>query len=155
ELRGLELPTETGMVRLDEMADVDEVNVATSKTRQDGELVATVSMTPAEGQLGPVTEEIQDRIDNLDLPQGTEASIGGVADMQQGSFEQLGLGLLLAIARVLLLLVMTFRSMMQPLILFVSSPFAASGALALLLITGKPMDISALIGMLMLIGIVV
>src|SRR5699024_1471181 len=35
ELRGLEAPTATGMVRLDEMADVDEVNVANSKTRQD------------------------------------------------------------------------------------------------------------------------
>lgn len=155
ELRGLEVPTETGMVRLDEMADVDEVNVATSKTRQDGDLVATVSMTPAEGQLGPVTEEIQDRLDNLDLPQGTDAAIGGVAEMQQDSFEQLGLAMVVAIAIVFLLLVMTFRSMMQPLILLVSIPFAATGALALLLITGKPMDISALIGMLMLIGIVV
>lgn len=155
ELRELELPTETGMAQLDEMAEVEETNVATSVTRQDGDLVATISLTPAEGQLGPVTEAVQDRVDDLDLPDGTEASVGGVAEMQQDSFEQLGLAMLVAIGIVFLLLVMTFRSMMQPLILLVSIPFAATGALALLLITGRPMGISALIGMLMLIGIVV
>ena len=155
DLRALELPTQTGMVRLDELAEVDEVNVATSVSRQDGDLVSTVSLTPAEGQLGPVTEAVQDRLDGIDLPAGTEASVGGVAEMQQDSFEQLGLAMLVAIAIVFLLLVMTFRSLMQPLILLVSIPFAATGALALLLITGTPMGISALIGMLMLIGIVV
>src|SRR5699024_2506217 len=86
ELRELELPTATGMVQLDELAEVDEVNVATSVSRQDGDLVATVSLTPAEGQLGAVTEEVQDRLDDLDLPAGTEASVGGVAEMQQDSF---------------------------------------------------------------------
>src|SRR5690625_4364091 len=63
--------------------------------------------------------------------------------------------MLVSFSIVFLLLVMTFRSLMQPLILLVSIPFAATGALALLLITGTPMGISALIGMLMLIGIVV
>src|SRR5699024_11766846 len=69
ELRGLEVPTETGMVRLDEMAEVDEVKVATSKTRQHGDRVANVSMTPAEGQMGPVTEGIQERPAQLHFPQ--------------------------------------------------------------------------------------
>src|SRR5699024_11282083 len=95
------------------------------------------------------------RLDNMYQPQIYDEEIGGVAEMQKDSFEQLGLAMVVAIAIVFLLLVMTFRSMMQPLILLVSIPFAATGALALLLITGKPMDISALIGMLMLIGIVV
>lgn len=155
ELRELELPTATGTVRLEEIADINENNVATSVTRQDGDLVATISLTPADGQLGPVTEDVQDRVDTLGLPAGIDVSVGGVAEMQQDSFEQLGIAMLVAIGIVFLLLVMTFRSMMQPLILLVSIPFAATGALALLLITGRPMGISALIGMLMLIGIVV
>src|SRR5699024_7921579 len=89
ELRELEVPTATGMVHLDELADVDEVNVPTCKAREDGELVATVSITPAEGQLGPVSDEFQHRLYTLDLPQCSEASIGGVAEMQQDSFQQL------------------------------------------------------------------
>ena len=63
--------------------------------------------------------------------------------------------MLIAIAIVFLLLVATFRSLAQPLILLVSIPFAATGAIAMLLATGRPLGISALIGMLMLIGIVV
>ena len=155
ELQDLQIPTATGMVPLTELASVKKVTVATSVTRQDGDLVATISLTPAEGELGAVTTEVQERLDGLDLPTGTTATLGGLAETQQESFQQLGLAMLIAIAIVFLLLVATFRSLAQPLILLVSIPFAATGAIVLLLITGKPLGISALIGMLMLIGIVV
>jgi HAE1 family hydrophobic/amphiphilic exporter-1 len=56
---------------------------------------------------------------------------------------------------VYLVMVLTFRSLVQPLILLVSIPFAATGAIVLLLVTGTPLGVPALIGMLMLIGIVV
>ncbi len=52
-------------------------------------------------------------------------------------------------------MVATFRSLIQPLILLVSIPFAATGAIALLLVTGIPLGLPSLIGMLMLVGIVV
>jgi HAE1 family hydrophobic/amphiphilic exporter-1 len=83
------------------------------------------------------------------------AEVGGLAETQAASFQQLGIAMLVAIAIVFMLLVATFRSLLQPLILLVSIPFAATGAIALLLATGTPLGISALIGMLMLIGIVV
>ena len=63
--------------------------------------------------------------------------------------------MLAAIAIVFMLLVATFRSLVQPLILLVSIPFAATGAIGLLLVTGTPLGVPAMIGMLMLIGIVV
>jgi HAE1 family hydrophobic/amphiphilic exporter-1 len=52
-------------------------------------------------------------------------------------------------------MVATFRSLVQPLILLVSIPFAATGAIVLLLATGTPLGVPALIGVLMLVGIVV
>ena len=155
ELQELQIPIATGMLPLSELATVEKVTVATSVTRQDGDLVATISLTPSEGELGAVTAEVQERLDGLDLPAGTSATLGGLAQTQQESFSQLGLAMLVAIAIVFLLLVATFRSLVQPLILLVSIPFAATGAIVLLLIAGKPLGISALIGMLMLIGIVV
>jgi HAE1 family hydrophobic/amphiphilic exporter-1 len=129
--------------------------VPTSIARQSGELVATISITPDEGELGAVTASVQQSLAELELPQGVTAEIGGLAETQTESFEQLGLAMLVAIAIVFMLLVATFRSLRQPLILLVSIPFAATGAIALLLATGRPLGISALIGMLMLIGIVV
>src|SRR5690606_40209576 len=83
------------------------------------------------------------------------AEIGGVTQDQEEAFLNLGLAMLAAIAIVFMLLVGTFRSLAQPLILLVSIPFAATGALGLLLVTGTPMGVPAMIGMLMLIGIVV
>ena len=63
--------------------------------------------------------------------------------------------MLAAIAIVFVIMVATFRSLVQPLILLVSIPFAATGAIGLLLATGTPLGVPALIGVLMLVGIVV
>jgi HAE1 family hydrophobic/amphiphilic exporter-1 len=63
--------------------------------------------------------------------------------------------MLAAIAIVYIVMVATFGSLLQPLLLLISIPFAATGALGLLLITDTPLGVPALIGMLMLIGIVV
>lgn len=62
---------------------------------------------------------------------------------------------MLAIAIVYIVLVATFNSLLQPFILLVSIPFAATGAVAGLLLTGTPLGVPALIGLLMLVGIVV
>ena len=67
----------------------------------------------------------------------------------------LGLALLAAIAIVYVIMVATFKSLIQPLILLVSVPFAATGAILLLLVTGVPLGLPSLVGMLMLVGIVV
>ncbi|RXZ49313.1 efflux RND transporter permease subunit [Agromyces fucosus] len=158
ELEQVVLPSTAspvGFVPLSAIATVEEVTVPTSIARQSGELVATISITPDEGELGAVTASVQESLAELELPQGVTAEIGGLAETQTESFEQLGLAMLVAIAIVFMLLVATFRSLRQPLILLVSIPFAATGAIALLLATGRPLGISALIGMLMLIGIVV
>ncbi|KQZ11363.1 hydrogenase expression protein [Agromyces sp. Root1464] len=158
ELEQVVLPSTSspvGFVPLSAIATVEEVTVPTSIARQSGELVATISITPDEGELGAVTASVQESLAELELPQGVTAEIGGLAETQTESFEQLGLAMLVAIAIVFMLLVATFRSLRQPLILLVSIPFAATGAIALLLATGRPLGISALIGMLMLIGIVV
>ena len=63
--------------------------------------------------------------------------------------------MLVAIALVFMIMVGTFRSLVQPLILMVSIPFAATGAVAGLLITDTPLGVPAMVGLLMLIGIVV
>jgi HAE1 family hydrophobic/amphiphilic exporter-1 len=154
-LREILLPSATGVVPLSEIATVEEENVAAQVIREDGDQVTTISLTPAEGELGAVTTAVEDTLADLELPEGATAEIGGLAQTQTDSFQQLGIAMLVAIAIIYLLLVAALRSLIQPLILLVSIPFAATGAIALLLISGRPLGISALIGMLMLIGIVV
>ena len=155
QLSDLPIPTMAGMVALRDIAKVQKVSVPSTITRQDAALVATLSLTPVDGALGKVSGEVQKRLDALDLEPGVDATIGGLAELQSDSFAQLGLAMLIAIAIVYLLMVATFKSLVQPLILLVSIPFAGTGAIVLLLLSGKPLGVSALIGMLMLIGIVV
>ncbi|MCZ2814061.1 efflux RND transporter permease subunit [Modestobacter sp. VKM Ac-2979] len=155
QLRAVVLPTAGGLVPLTQLATVEEEQAPSSISRVDGERSATVSATPAGTDLGALTAELQAAIDGLDLPAGAEVSIGGVAADQGEAFADLGLALVIAVVIVYLVMVATFRSLTQPFILLVSVPFAATGALLMLLVTGTPLGVPALIGVLMLIGIVV
>lgn len=155
EVEALVVPTAAGPVPLTQVARVQEVEVPTSVTRVDGERSATVSVKPSGQDVGALTAALTTEVDGLDLPPGATVEVGGVAADQADAFADLGLAMLVAIAIVYLVMVATFRSLVQPLILLVSVPFAATGALIALLVTSTPLGVPALIGLLMLIGIVV
>ncbi|WP_338676236.1 efflux RND transporter permease subunit [Streptomyces sp. SCSIO 30461] len=144
-----------GPVKLGDIAEVELVPGPVSMTRIDGARAATITAKPTDDNTGAVSYALDAKIKGLDLPEGATASIGGVSEDQSEANAQLGLAMLAAIAIVFMLLVATFRSLVQPLILLVSVPFAATGAIGLLVATGTPMGVPAMIGMLMLIGIVV
>ena len=151
ELKALRL----GPVELGRIADVKLVPGPVTMTRIDGQRAATITAKPTSDNTGAVSTTLKKKIDALDLPDGATATIGGVSQDQQEANAKLILAMLAAIAIIFILLVATFRSLIQPLILLVSIPFAATGAIGLLVATGTPMGVPAMIGMLMLIGIVV
>lgn len=155
ELSALEVPTPTGVVRLDSLATVEQVDGPASVTTVQGLRSSTVAATPSGDDLGTASGEVQAAVSAVELPEGTTASLGGVTADQQESFSQLGLALLAAILIVYIVMVATFRSLLQPLLLLVSVPFAATGAIALQVITGIPLGVASLVGVLMLVGIVV
>jgi hydrophobic/amphiphilic exporter-1 (mainly G- bacteria), HAE1 family len=123
QLRALKL----GPVRLGDIATVKLVDAPVSLTRLDGRRAATVTAKPTGDNTGAVSAQLQSEIKALKLPAGATASIGGVTSDQDSAFRNLGLAMLAAIAIVFMLLVATFRSLVQPLILLVSIPFAATG----------------------------
>ncbi|WP_260638401.1 efflux RND transporter permease subunit [Streptomyces angustmyceticus] len=155
ELKNLTVPTPSGPAKLSTLATVRTVPGPVQMTRIDGARSATVTAKPTGDNTGAVSTQLQQKIDALKLPDGATATIGGVSQDQSDAFSSLGLAMLAAIAIVFMLLVATFRSMIQPMILLVSIPFAATGAIGLLVATGTPLGVPAMIGMLMLIGIVV
>ncbi|GAA4173847.1 efflux RND transporter permease subunit [Phytohabitans flavus] len=141
--------------RLMDVAEVKEVSGPLEITRIDGERSASVTGTATGSNVGAVSAALTERLDGLDLPPGATYQVGGVSADQAEAFADLGLAVLAAIAIVFVIMVATFRSLIQPLILLVSIPFAATGAITLLLVTGTPLGVPALIGILMLVGIVV
>jgi HAE1 family hydrophobic/amphiphilic exporter-1 len=154
-VRQTALPTAAGPVPLLSIASVEQVDVPVSITASNGQRTARVSVTPSGANLGALSTEVQSRLKSVQLPPGVTAEIGGATTQQAESFGQLGVALLAAIAIVYVIMVATFKSLIQPLILLVSVPFAATGAIGLLLVTGVPLGLPSLIGMLMLVGIVV
>ncbi|WP_328461892.1 efflux RND transporter permease subunit [Actinoplanes sp. NBC_00393] len=154
-LRVIPITTPGGVVPLDQIADVKQVDGPVQISRVAGNRTVTVTGAVTGSNLTQVNQDLTAKLDGLDLPPGAEYTIGGVSADQEEAFGQLGLAVLAAIAIVFVIMVATFRSLLQPVILLVSIPFAATGAIGLLLITGTPLGVPALIGVLMLVGIVV
>ncbi|AZZ47918.1 AcrB/AcrD/AcrF family protein [Rathayibacter rathayi] len=155
ELRTLEVPTLTGTVPLSSLAAVEQTDGPATITTERGQRTATITVTPEGDDLASANIAVQSAIDATTLPAGVDASLGGVTADQADAFSQLGIALLVAILIVYVVMVATFRSLLQPLLLLVSVPFAATGAILLQVITGVPLGVPSLIGVLMLIGIVV
>ena len=155
QIKALPIPTATGLVPLATIADVSQVDGPVQVSRIDGRRSVTVTGTATGSNIGATSATLTERLQALTLPAGASYTLGGVSGDQADAFGDLGLALLAAIAIVFLVMAATFRSLIQPLILLVSIPFAATGAIALLLITDTALGVPALIGMLMLVGIVV
>jgi HAE1 family hydrophobic/amphiphilic exporter-1 len=148
--------TPTGnVVTLGDVANVNQTLGPTQITHTAGVRTATVSATATTNNVGAVNANLQKQINALSLPTGVTVTTAGVGQSQSQAFGSLGLALLAAILLVYLVMVGTFRSLVQPLILLISIPFAATGSLILMLATQTPLGVPSLIGLLMLIGIVV
>ena len=91
----------------------------------------------------------------MDIPENVEVLIGGSSSQQADDFTDLFLIMLVSIGIVFLIMVITFKSIKAPIAILCSLPLAAIGAILGILISGISVDITALLGALMLIGIVV
>jgi len=154
-MQNLLLPTPIGSVKLGDVATVTQTLGPTEITHIGGQRTAMVSATATTNDTGTVANNVQQQINLLHLPAGVTVTIGGVGQSQTQAFSSLGLALLIAVLLVYLVMVATFRSLVQPLILLVSLPFAASGSVVMLLLTHTQLGVPALIGLLIAVGIVV
>ncbi|PPG27364.1 hydrogenase expression protein [Pseudoclavibacter sp. RFBG4] len=154
-LRATSIPTALGPVPLTTLASVEIVDGPVSISSERGVPLASVTVVPTDDNLSSANALITEQLDTITLPEGATAALGGVSSDQAAAFQQLGLALLAAILIVYIVMVATFKSLLQPLLLLVSVPFAATGAILLQLASGVPLGVASLIGVLMLIGVVV
>jgi len=155
QLQALQVPTAAGPVALSTLADVHETAGPARVTTQKGLRTASVTASPVGQDLSKASADVNAALAAVKLPAGATAAVGGVQADQSNAFSQLGLALLAAILIVYIVMVATFKSLRQPLLLLVSVPFAATGAILLQIVSGIPLGVASLIGVLMLIGIVV
>ncbi|MGB3546327.1 MAG: efflux RND transporter permease subunit [Saprospiraceae bacterium] len=114
----------------------------------------TADVTNAD-QTVQLTQQIITELDRLDWPIGYGYTVGGEYEDQQATFGTLGLVLGLAMLAIFAVLVLQFRSLLQPLIVFSAIPLAVTGSFAALWITGWSFSFFAFVGFISLTGIVV
>ncbi len=102
-----------------------------------------------------VTKSVVRNLDGLAFPPGYRYVVGGEQESREKSFGGMGKALLVALLGIFSVLVLQFRSFSQPLIVFAAIPFAVTGAILALLITGYTFSFTAFIGLTSLVGIVV
>ena len=142
-------------VRLDSIATLQEVPSQVSMTRVDGMPAASVTADITSENTGGVSAEVQQAVEKLEVPEGVEVLVGGVAgDIGEG-FTSLAIAIVIAILLVYGIMALLFQSWLDPLVILFSLPLAVIGAIVSLVITGSALSLSALIGILMLVGIVV
>jgi HAE1 family hydrophobic/amphiphilic exporter-1 len=154
-LAHLPVPGTSGMVPLGDIAKAVEVKAPVQVTHVDGARTASVTGTPVGNNIGATSTAVTKALDGVKLPAGATWELGGATQMTNDVFRSLGIAMLVAILLVYIIMVATFRSLLNPLILLISIPFAAVGAMLALVITGTSLGMPSLVGLLMLIGIVV
>ncbi|HET8785790.1 MAG TPA: efflux RND transporter permease subunit [Candidatus Limnocylindrales bacterium] len=158
ELRQLPVGT-TVKAPLDTVATVKQEDIQGSITRIDGSPAAQVTAEIASPDTGAVSQEVRQEIDGLiasgQIPAGVDVTLAGVTQQQTEAFSGLFASMAVAVLLVYVMMVLAFNSLVTPFIILFSLPLAMIGAFPALYLSGRPIGVSALIGMLMLIGIVV
>jgi HAE1 family hydrophobic/amphiphilic exporter-1 len=149
-----ELPVGSGAA-VEDVATVREVEAPAAVSRVDGERAVTVTGTITSEDTSSVSNEVRTSLTELDLPEGVSAQVGGESEDIEESFRNLILSIVVALGIVYLILVVFFGSLVVPLVILLAVPLTTAGAFGALLLTDTALSVPALLGVLLLIGIVV
>lgn len=150
------IPTATGArIKLSEIATIEEYWAPQSIDRKSRQRYLKVSVLPYKTSLGQMAALVQKELDKITPPTGISVSIGGDYEDQQEMFGNIGLLIILIIILVYIVMASQFESMSKPAIIMLSVPFALSGVIIALWVTGTSLDMIGALGIVMLVGIVV
>ncbi len=144
-----------GSSSLSDIAEVGEVKGPVTITRTDGTRSASITGSITSDDTQAVGREIQQIIDGLASPPGVSVVNGGVFTQIAEGFQSIFLAMIVGIVLVYLVMVTSLGSLRNPFVIVTSLPLAIIGALVALAITGRSLGLPAMMGILMLIGVVV
>jgi multidrug efflux pump subunit AcrB len=157
KVKNIEMDLMGNKIKLMDIADVSEKFGPVSISELDGNQYASITADLSGKNTTKASNAAMKKIDAIKgkLPSSVTYSLGGSSKQITDTFGQMGLAMLLAVLMVYIVMVLAFGEATAPFAILFSLPFAGVGAIIALFITGQPLTISGLIGMLMLIGIVV
>lgn len=156
DLRNITILTPQGKkIKLTEIADIQEYWSPPNIEHKRKERQVTVKAKASGIPLGTLAEKIKTEIADINIPQGIIVNVGGTYEDQQESFQDLALLMLISLLLVFIVMASQFESFKTPFVIMFSIPFAFSGVIFALLITGKTLGMISALGAILLIGIVV
>lgn len=156
DISDLEIKTPLGKtIHLSDVANIKQVQGPVTVQEKNGDQYATITLASKSSDVGSLTKDVSKKLSETKLPKTVKAAVGGVTEEMNQGFSQLGMAMLVAIIAVYLVMVITFGGAKAPFAILFSLPMAIIGGLLGLFITGKVIDMPAMIGALMLVGIVV
>lgn len=157
KIRNFQLKGMTGeVVKVGEIADVTLQDGPVSISERDGKRYASVTADISSKDTAKVSAAADKKLEAIRAKYpDVKITVGGSVDDINSSFSQMGMAMLIAILLVFIILVLTFKEAAASFAILFSLPFAAVGALFALVIANRPLSMSGMVGLLMLIGIVV
>ena len=147
---------ETKEVPLSEFAKVEETTSLSTISRINQRRYLTVNAILEEGyNVTLLTQRAEDIMKQADLGKGVSYEFTGENEMIMEAIEQLALMLLIGLLLVYLIMVAQFQSLKSPFIVMFTIPLAFTGGFAALLLCGMEVSVIALIGFIMLMGVIV
>lgn len=156
KLKSITVRTPTGgNIALSALADIELADGPTTIVRSNQQRLVTVSADVIGRDIGTVDGEIWQKLNAISLPDGYTLATGGQIEMLSDSVYSLMLMFIMAVILVYMVMAAQFESLLYPFVIMFSIPLAATGSLVLLFLTRTPLSTPALIGAVMLVGIVV
>ena len=155
KLKNLNIEGPAGVVKLGFISDIAIEPGPVSISRFNLERSATITGAITAEDTGAVSRRVDEVIAGLEAPPGVSVRTGGIFQQIDEGFADVGLAMAVGVALVYLVMAATLGSLGNPLIIVLSLPLAVVGALSALAVTDRTLSLAALMGFLLLTGIVV
>ena len=143
-------------VKIRDIGTVKEASTPPTITRKNRDRYVTISGIVGTGYtLSDMVEQVQAEMEQVDMPAGFSWLVGGSYEDMQETFTDMALLMVLMVILVFVIMASQFESLTYPFVIMFSLPYAALGVAIGLAVTGTPLNIMSVLGVLMLIGIVV
>ena len=139
--------------RLDSVVHFSHILTPTEVDHYQIQRVVDVYVRPAGEDLSRIYADVQKIIAQTKLPENTTVTIRGSVESMRQSFQSFAVGLSLAVVLIYLILVAQFKSYTDPFMILLAVPPAITGVLLILCLTGTPINVMSLMGMLLAVGI--
>jgi HAE1 family hydrophobic/amphiphilic exporter-1 len=154
QILDLQVPTQSGFVPLRQIAYLEEASGPTEINRVDRQAAVIIGANTFGRVQDDVVQDVTAILEVTDFPTGVSWAYTGELALQSESFDAMGTAMMLSVLFVYMVLASQFGSFIQPLIIMLALPLAAIGGLLGLRIFDLPLDMTAMIGMILLMGLV-